>query len=145
VFGTVVPTEQNCVRPHPTLVDEFGQPKLEVSLTYSDAEMKNVNVAIERFMEVLDAAGLPCRFPPPTALRPDVPGSSVHFGGTVRLHDSPSYGMLDRYNRLHAVPNVLVVDASAFTTGVEKNPTLTAMALAARAAEQLSSDLERAS
>jgi choline dehydrogenase-like flavoprotein len=37
---------------------------------------------------------------------------------------------------------VLVVDASAFTTGVEKNPTLTAMALAARAADRIAADLK---
>jgi choline dehydrogenase-like flavoprotein len=42
---------------------------------------------------------------------------------------------------LHAVPNVVVADASAFTTGVEKNPTLTAMALATRAADGLARDL----
>jgi len=49
--------------------------------------------------------------------------------------------MLDGWNRLHAARNVVVADASAFTTGPEKNPTLTALALSARAAERLSSDL----
>jgi choline dehydrogenase-like flavoprotein len=39
------------------------------------------------------------------------------------------------------VPNVLVVDAAAFTTGPEKNPTLTAMAIAARACQRLAADL----
>jgi choline dehydrogenase-like flavoprotein len=59
------------------------------------------------------------------------------------MHASPEFGMLDSWNRLHAVPNVVVCDASCFTTGPEKNPTLTAMAIAARAgghlAEQLTS------
>jgi len=50
--------------------------------------------------------------------------------------------MLDAWNRLHAVRNVAVVDASAFTTGPEKNPTLTAMALAARAMDHLAADLK---
>jgi choline dehydrogenase-like flavoprotein len=58
------------------------------------------------------------------------------------MHRSPQYGMLDAWNRLHAVPNVLVCDASCFTTGAEKNPTLTAMALAARAADRLADDLK---
>ena len=49
--------------------------------------------------------------------------------------------MLREDNRLHAVPNVLVVDSSAFTTGPEKNPTLTSMALASRACRKLAKDL----
>jgi choline dehydrogenase-like flavoprotein len=49
--------------------------------------------------------------------------------------------MLDAWNRLHAVPNVVVADASAFPTGPEKNPTLTVMALAARAAHRLAEDV----
>jgi choline dehydrogenase-like flavoprotein len=62
----------------------------------------------------------------------------------VRMHRSPRYGMLDGDCRLHRCPNVLVVDASAFTTGPEKNPTLTAMALASRASDRLAVELRSA-
>ena len=58
------------------------------------------------------------------------PGSSVHYGGSVRMHDEPEFGVLDGWNRMHEVPNVVVADSSCFTTGPEKNPTLTAMAIA---------------
>ena len=58
------------------------------------------------------------------------------------MHSSPNYGMLNAWNRLHAIDNVAVVDASCFTTGVEKNPTLTALALAARAGGRLARDLK---
>jgi choline dehydrogenase-like flavoprotein len=71
-----------------------------------------------------------------------VPGSSFHYAGAVRMHSSFQFGVLDGWNRLHDVDNVAVVDASAFTTAVEKNPTLTAMALAARAADRLAHDLK---
>ena len=57
------------------------------------------------------------------------------------MHASPKYGVTDSYQRLHDAPNVIVVDASSFTTGAEKNPTLTVMALAARSADQLARDL----
>jgi choline dehydrogenase-like flavoprotein len=43
---------------------------------------------------------------------------------------------------MHAVPNVVVADSAAFTTGPEKNPVLTAMTLAARASERLARDLK---
>jgi choline dehydrogenase-like flavoprotein len=57
------------------------------------------------------------------------------------MHASPRLGMLDRWSRLHAVPNVAVADSAAFTTGPEKNPVLTSMTLAARGADRLASDL----
>ncbi|WP_404791298.1 GMC oxidoreductase [Altericista sp. CCNU0014] len=65
------------------------------------------------------------------------PGTSVHFGGTIRMHDNPNFGVLNAFNAMHDIPNVFVVDASCFTTCVEKNPTLTAMAIAMRAADFL--------
>jgi choline dehydrogenase-like flavoprotein len=57
------------------------------------------------------------------------------------MHASPRFGMLDRWSRLHAVRNVIVADSAAFTTGSEKNPVLTAMALSARASQRLVDDL----
>jgi choline dehydrogenase-like flavoprotein len=70
-----------------------------------------------------------------------MPGTSVHYGGAVRMHRSPQFGVLDGWNRMHDVPNVAVTDASSFPTGPEKNPTLTAMAISARAADGLAADL----
>jgi choline dehydrogenase-like flavoprotein len=71
----------------------------------------------------------------------DPVGSSVHYGGTCRMHASPKYGMIDRFSRLYDVQNVAVADSAAFTTGPEKNPVLTAMALAARASATLAQDI----
>jgi choline dehydrogenase-like flavoprotein len=68
-------------------------------------------------------------------------GNSIHFAGTCRMHDSRQFGMLNAWGRMHAVPNVMVADSSAFTTGPEKNPALTAMALSARGADRLARDL----
>ena len=58
------------------------------------------------------------------------------------MHASPEFGMLNAWSRMHAVPNVVVADSSVFTTGPEKNPVLTSMTLAARAADRLASDLK---
>jgi len=68
-------------------------------------------------------------------------GNSIHFAGTCRMHESPRFGVLDAWSRMHAVPNVMVADSSAFTTGPEKNPALTAMALSARGSDKLARDL----
>lgn len=140
VFGTMIPTEHYYVRPARGVTDEFGLAGLEVHISFDQAVLDNVIRAREHFLELLTDAGLKAR------IRPVVPqlfpGTAKHFGGTVRMHASPKYGVTDGYNRLHDAPNVLVVDASCFTTGVEKNPTLTVMALAARAADRLTRDLK---
>src|SRR5262249_28594299 len=70
-----------------------------------------------------------------------MPGTAKHYGGAARMHALSRFGVTDGFNRLHEIPNVLVVDASCFTTGAEKNPTLTVMALAARSADRLAHDL----
>ncbi len=134
-FGTTIPTLDRCVYPSSTMKDEFGLPTLEIQMAFSQQEIANIHQARERILAIFGDAG----FQPSiqAALDQHIPGSSVHYGGTVRMHISSKDGMLDAWHRLHAVPNVLVVDSSAFTTSVEKNPTLTAMALAARAAEHL--------
>jgi choline dehydrogenase-like flavoprotein len=59
------------------------------------------------------------------------------------MHASPRFGVIDRFSRVHGVPNVAVADSSAFTTGPEKNPVLTAMALGARAAANLAEQVKR--
>jgi choline dehydrogenase-like flavoprotein len=143
IFGTMVPEYRDHVKLDATARDEFGLPALDVHLRYDEEVARTVEAARGRLLAILDAAGYRSRMREP--LPPLVPGTSVHFGGTVRMHRSPQHGMLDAWNRLHSVGNVAVVDASCFTTGVEKNPVPTAMALAARAAHRLAEDLRTSS
>lgn len=140
IFGTIVPLERNQVCLDAAEKDEFGLPTLDVRIRFDDAARRNTEMALERLLAILGGAGIHAAVQGEIYHKP--PGAAVHYGGTVRMHESPAYGMLDGWNRLHAVPNVIVADASSFTTGVEKNPTLTAMALAARAAERLAADLK---
>jgi len=141
VFGTMVPTERHHVQPDAALKDSFGRPKLSICLQYDDSVVKNMISARDHLLSLMADAGYRGALTrTPTRI---TPGSSVHYGGTIRMHRSPRYGMLDSWNRLHEISNLLVVDASCFTTGAEKNPTLTAMALAARAADRLVQDLSR--
>jgi choline dehydrogenase-like flavoprotein len=131
MFGSLAPSEANEVR-----LAEGG--KLEVRLKFGPETDALLARGRERLMSILSDAGAQ---PKVADWRVEKPGTSVHYGGTVRMHESPRYGMLDGFCRMHAAPNVLVVDSSAFTTGPEKNPTLTSMAIAARAADRLAEDL----
>jgi choline dehydrogenase-like flavoprotein len=140
VFGTMIPSEQHYAQPAEGKKDEFGLPLLELCIRYDEDVLNNMIQARERLLCLMEEAGYR------STLREVVPqlfpGTSVHYGGTIRMHQSRQYGVLDAWNRLYDVPNVVVCDASCFTTGAEKNPTLTTMALAARAADRLAEDLK---
>ena len=138
-FSTMLPEAANYVRLHPDKRDRFGMPVLDIHIQYSSAVTRLIADTHDRLGAILEQAGL--RYAINCPQERLVPGASAHYAGAARMHASPEYGVLDAWNRLHEVPNVAVVDASSFTTGVEKNPTLTAMALAARAADRLAHDL----
>jgi choline dehydrogenase-like flavoprotein len=138
-FSTMLPEASNYVRLHPDKRDQFGMPVLDIHIRYSEDVTRTIAATHERLGAILEQAGL--RYTLDCPLERLVPGSSAHFAGAARMHSSPEYGVLNGWNRIHDVDNVLVVDASSFTTAVEKNPTLTAMALAARAADRLADDL----
>jgi choline dehydrogenase-like flavoprotein len=136
-FGTQIPSPENYVSLHSTHQDSYGLPLLQINLRFNEAELANMRQGSELVSEILTAAKHRI-FSLSSQLQP--PGTSVHYGGAVRMHHSPQYGVLDEWNRIHDIKNLLVVDASCFTTCVEKNPTLTAMALAMRAAEKLAQE-----
>jgi hypothetical protein len=139
VFGTMVPEEKYYVTPAKIEKDEFGLPALEVHIRFEEKVLDNMVKAREHLMQLMQEAGHKgaIREIVPTL----VPGTAKHYGGAARMHASPKFGVTDGFNRLHDIANVLVVDASSFTTGAEKNPTVTVMALAARSADRLARDL----
>jgi choline dehydrogenase-like flavoprotein len=141
VFGSMIPSERYWVRPHPTLRDRFGQPAMDIHLQFEPNVLDNVRAARSHFMDLLSDAGYGSNLQP--VVPQCVPGTAVHFGGTARMHRDRRYGVTDPWSRLFDVPNVVMADASTFTTSSEKNPTLTAMALAARASYRLARDLSR--
>jgi choline dehydrogenase-like flavoprotein len=62
---------------------------------------------------------------------------SRHVMGTVRMGDNPDTSVVDRWGRVHSLDNVVVADSSVFVTSSGYGPTLTLVALAARAAHHL--------
>lgn len=141
IFGTMIPKEAFYARPDCHKKDAFGLPLLDLHIKYEADVIDNVVKSRQRLISIMNAAGYQCTL---HEVLPQLhPGQSVHYGGSVRMHESAKYGVVDGANRLHDAPNVIVSDASCFTTGSEKNPTLTAMALSARAASLLVADLKK--
>jgi choline dehydrogenase-like flavoprotein len=141
MIGTMIPDASCHARPSADRKDEFGLPALEVCIRYTRAEVDNVMRARQHLMQLLLEAGCRASLGP---VSPTLhPGTIAHYGGSVRMHASELHGVLDAWNRVRGAPNVLVCDAACFTTAAEKNPTLTLMALATRAAARLAEDLRR--
>jgi choline dehydrogenase-like flavoprotein len=138
VFGTMIPRPRVGVALDRAHDIDAPTPRAVISHSYDQDEIANLESARQRLREVFGAAGIGVEANGP--FHPIRPGTSVHYAGSVRMHDDPRYGVLDRWNRMHDVPNVVVCDMSCFTTGPEKNPTPTAMALAIRAADRLADD-----
>lgn len=137
VFGTMVPTPDDRIeldRSRPAA----GRSALRMSLSYPREAVAVLERARDELVECIAKAGW---HPKVQSFRVEAPGNSVHYGGTCRMHESPRFGVVDRFCRVHGVRNVAVADSAVFTTGPEKNPVLTAMALAARAAARLGDEM----
>jgi choline dehydrogenase-like flavoprotein len=135
----MVPTPKHHVRPSPDRRDGFGLAQLELCIEFDKETIENIVGAREHFLSLMEEAGHPCTLHP---VVPQLfPGNAVHYGGTARMHRSRLHGVLDEWNRPFDIPNLAVTDSSCFTTSSEKNPTLTLMALSARAARRLAHDL----
>ena len=141
VFGTMIPTPDIGVSVDPGPAEQAVSERPQIRLHYDQAALDNLASAPERLRELFGAVGTTVSIPGP--FHDVVPGNSVHYGGTVRMHASPEFGALDGWNQMYEVANVVVCDSSCFTTGAEKNPTLTAMAISARAADHLADELAR--
>ena len=140
VFGTMVPTAEvgvGCAEPAPTI--RASGPRISSALRRT-LRSTTSSPRRDRLREVFASAGIELEVPgtvPRAAARARRSTTAAPCGCTP----TPQFGVLDRWNRMHDVPNVVVADSSCFTTGPEKNPTLTAMAIAARAADQLADDM----
>jgi choline dehydrogenase-like flavoprotein len=71
------------------------------------------------------------------------PGADIHEMGGVRMGRDPKTSLLNGFNQLHACPNVLVTDGACMTSTATQNPSLTYMALTARAADQAVKEMRR--
>jgi choline dehydrogenase-like flavoprotein len=137
IFGTMAPTHEDFVKLDRTPTGAGPSPLL-VSLRHPPQAVALLERSRDELIEWMTLAGWEPRL---KSFHVEPPGNSVHYGGTCRMHDSPRFGVVDRFCRVHGVPNVAVADSSVFTTGPEKNPVLTAMALAARASDRLALEM----
>jgi len=74
--------------------------------------------------------------------QPSFPGNSIHEMGTARMGHDPKTSVLNKNNQIHSVLNVYVTDGACMSSSPYQNPSLTYMALSARAANHASKQLK---
>jgi choline dehydrogenase-like flavoprotein len=130
-FGEMLPRADNRVTLHPTRRDRWGLPLVHIDCTHSENEIKLAERANRDAVQMLKTAGFEnvASF---GALEP--PGHSVHEMGTARMGRDPATSVLNGRNQAHEVQNLFITDGSCMASTGTVNPSLTYMALSARAA-----------
>jgi len=139
VFGTMAAVRDNYVAVNENYRGPDGTAGLELHIDQPPEAAAVLEEARDDAVAILAEAGYA---PKVRVWKIEPAGNANHYGGTCRMHDSPEFGMVNAWSRMHAVPNVVVADSSVFTTTPEKSPVLTSMTLAVRAADRLAQDLK---
>lgn len=132
MMGETIPKESNFVTLDKNLKDPHGIPQLRISVDYDGNDEKMVKDYIEQMTEMFTMAGF-------TNIKANdskqAAGLDIHEMGGVRMGKDPKTSMLNAFNQLHACKNVFVTDGASMTSTSTQNPSLTYMALTARAAD----------
>ncbi len=129
-FGEILSRYENRVELDHTHLDAWGLPTLTIHFERSANEDRMGQHAVNAMIEMAEAAGLEIE-----RVDEEVapPGRSVHEVGTARMGHDATTSVVDVFNRVHGCPNVLVVDGACWPSTGYQNPTLTMVAIAARA------------
>ncbi len=130
-FGECLPRPTNRVDLDPAVQDKWGIPALRIHCEWSDNERRMLKDMSATAGEMLDAAGLKDIR---TFVDDHPPGRTIHEMGTARMGRDPRSSVLNGHNQAHDVPNLFVTDGACMTSSANQNPSITYMALTARAA-----------
>ena len=129
--GEMLPNPDNRVTLHATRKDAWGMPIPHIECSHGDNDRKLVAAAQADAEAMLMAAGVPIMG---KGHGPAKPGSTIHEMGTAHMGTDPKTSVLNGYSQAHDVPNLFITDGAAMASSATQNPSLTYMALSARAA-----------
>jgi choline dehydrogenase-like flavoprotein len=139
-FGEILPDPNNRFVLSDKL-DKWGLPILEFSAEFGTNELKMREDMMNDAAEMLDAAGFK-NINPYNSDKTHI-GLGIHEMGTARMGKDPKTSVLNKNNQVHGVKNVFVTDGACMTSAACVNPSLTYMALTARAADFAVSELKK--
>lgn len=139
-FGEMLPRYENYLELNHEVTDNWGLPTLKFHCSLSDNEINMRQDMAESGAEMLEAAGA-------RSIRPFIndyaPGEAIHEMGTARMGRDPKTSVLNGHNQAHDVPNLFVTDGACMASSPCQNPSLTYMALTARAADYAVNELNK--
>jgi choline dehydrogenase-like flavoprotein len=139
-YGECLPNHNNYVELDKEKVDAWGVPVLKIHCAWGENEMAIRNDMSIAAAEMLAAAGA-------RSIEPftddDPPGFSIHEMGTARMGRDPKTSVLNAFNQAHDVKNLFITDGGAMTSASCVNPSLTYMALTARACDYAVEQMKR--
>ncbi|MBB2148413.1 GMC oxidoreductase [Pedobacter gandavensis] len=131
-WGECLPYFENQITLDNTQKDKWGQPLIKIDFSFKDNENKMMQDIQKTSAEMLEHAG----FKGVEVFNyKKAGGSTVHEMGTARMGHDEKTSVLNKFNQMHNAKNVFITDGSAMTSSSCQNPSLTYMALTARACE----------
>jgi choline dehydrogenase-like flavoprotein len=141
-FGEVLPYAHNRITVDESKTDRYGVPLAHIDYRIGENERKMAEHISDTLEELMKAMGAEVVNYHRGKL--DFMGSAIHEHGTCRMGDDPKRSALNKFNQMHEVKNVFVVDGSSFPNASEKNPTLTILAISWRATDYLADQIKQA-
>ena len=139
-FGEVLPYHENKMTLNYDKLDQYGLPTITFDAEFKENEKKMKEDWKTQAAEMLEAAG--CKDISMHDSNAPI-GKGIHEMGTARMGKDPKTSVLNRFNQVHAVSNVFVTDGACMTSAANQNPSLTYMALTARAADHAVKELKK--
>ncbi len=130
-FAEQLPNNDNRMFLDDNKKDRFGIPQVRFDASFGENESRLQADAAEQATQMLKAAGA---LSIKTFNMKTTPGGAIHEMGTARMGRNPAESVLNQWNRAHDVANLFVTDGACMTSSSCVNPSLTYMALTARAA-----------
>lgn len=138
-FGECLPYHENKMTLDYDNLDQWGLPMVNFDCEFKENEEKMRIDMQEQAIAMLEAAGFESvkGYDTPSFL-----GNGIHEMGTARMGRDPKTSVLNGHNQIHAVQNVYVTDGACMTSSACQNPSLTYMALTARAANHAAKEFK---
>lgn len=131
-FGECLPYADNRITLNPEKKDKWERPILAINCEFKENELKMNREAGETIKELLEVSGFNNIN---VYNKISFPGGANHEMGIARMGKDPKKSVLNSFNQMHEVKNVFITDGSCMTSSSCVNPSLTYMALTARACD----------
>ena len=143
--GEGLAVKDNYCEIDPTTVDDYGIPVLKFNYKWSDIEVRQAKHMQDTFEEIShNMGGIYLNKPGKDRdYGLHAPGEIIHEVGTTRMGDDPTTSVTNKFNQLHDVDNVFIVDAGPFVSQADKNCTWTILALSWRASDYIIEQLKQ--